>query len=113
MAKHCGRKKKLAVVISILFLSPSLLLILFTGIQQWPDFDYDFEIQNMNFKLYGGSQYERLINEFEFVAHSREFPTPSMNEVASALGSAKSHNVPVFETAVLRFFFFSFVLNYS
>lgn len=67
----------------------------------------------MNFKLYGGSQYERLINEFEFVAHSREFPTPSMNEVASALGSAKSHNVPVFETAVLRFFFFSFVLNYS
>lgn len=54
----------------------------------------------MRYKLYGGAQYERLLNEFEYVAHAREFPPPSMNEVASALGSAKSHNVPSFETAV-------------
>lgn len=71
------------------------------GIPSWPSFEYNFDIQNMNFRLYGGAQYERLLNEFEYVAHSREFPTPSMHEVASALGSAKSHNVPVFETAVL------------
>lgn len=69
------------------------------GIRDWPEFDFDFDIQNMKFKLYGGSQYERLLNEFEYVAHSREFPQPSMNEVASAIGSAKSHNVPIFETA--------------
>ncbi len=72
----------------------------YLGIQDWPEFDFGFDIQNMCFKLYGGSQYERLLNEFEYVAHSREFPSPSMNEVASALGAAKSHNVPVFETAV-------------
>merc|ERR1711939_928731 len=38
-------------------------------------------------------------NEFEYVAHSTEFPPTSINEVASAIGISKSHNVPVFETA--------------
>lgn len=27
--------------------------------------DNDFNIQNKNLKLYGGAQYERLLNEFE------------------------------------------------
>eukprot|EP01101_Sappina_pedata_P002287 TRINITY_DN12531_c0_g1_i1.p1 TRINITY_DN12531_c0_g1~~TRINITY_DN12531_c0_g1_i1.p1 ORF type:complete len:934 (-),score=360.41 TRINITY_DN12531_c0_g1_i1:13-2775(-) len=55
--------------------------------------------KNHDLKLYGGSQFERLINEFECVAHSREFPTTSVNEVASALGLSKVHNVPLCENA--------------
>ena len=68
----------------------------------WPGLvDIDmYEVQNANFKLYGGAQYERLLNEFEFVSHSIEFPKTSINEVASALGTSKSHNVPLFEAAV-------------
>lgn len=30
----------------------------------------EFILQNADIKLYGGSQYERLLNEFEFIAHS-------------------------------------------
>jgi hypothetical protein len=34
------------------------------------------------------------------VANSIEFPKTSINEVASALGVSKTHNVPLFEAAV-------------
>lgn len=40
------------------------------GISDWPNFSLDFQFQNADLKLYGGAQYERLLNEFEFVAHS-------------------------------------------
>jgi len=66
---------------------------------EWPNFEINFDFQNANLKLYGGAQYERLLNEFEFVAHSIEFPKTSINEVASAMGTAKSHNAPLFEAA--------------
>eukprot|EP01126_Amoeba_proteus_P010719 TRINITY_DN1421_c0_g1_i17.p1 TRINITY_DN1421_c0_g1~~TRINITY_DN1421_c0_g1_i17.p1 ORF type:complete len:379 (+),score=74.31 TRINITY_DN1421_c0_g1_i17:1585-2721(+) len=70
------------------------------GTGDWPVvLQVNYDIQNANFKLYGGAQYERLLNEFEFVAHSIEFPVTSINEVASALGTSKSHNVPLFEAA--------------
>eukprot|EP01125_Pyxidicula_operculata_P022453 TRINITY_DN918_c0_g1_i6.p1 TRINITY_DN918_c0_g1~~TRINITY_DN918_c0_g1_i6.p1 ORF type:complete len:289 (-),score=86.32 TRINITY_DN918_c0_g1_i6:99-935(-) len=69
------------------------------GVGEWPSFDISFDFLNANLKLYGGAQYERLLNEFEFVAHSIEFPKTSINEVASALGTAKSHNAPLFEAA--------------
>jgi hypothetical protein len=49
--------------------------------------------------LYGGASYERLMNEFELVSHSMEFPKTSLNEVGSALGTAKYHNAALFETA--------------
>eukprot|EP01126_Amoeba_proteus_P059029 TRINITY_DN7681_c0_g1_i3.p1 TRINITY_DN7681_c0_g1~~TRINITY_DN7681_c0_g1_i3.p1 ORF type:complete len:528 (-),score=130.82 TRINITY_DN7681_c0_g1_i3:1432-3015(-) len=72
-----------------------------SGAGDWPvHVTLDYEFQNQNFKLYGGAQYERLMNEFEFVAHSIEFPSTSINEVASALGTNKLHNVPLFEAAV-------------
>lgn len=81
----------------------------------WPDYNFNFEVQNQRFRLYGGAQYSRLLNEFEFVSHSREFQMPSVNEVASALGAQKSHNVPSFETAVniflLLFYFYYLSLN--
>ena len=51
-------------------------------------------------KLYGGSQYARLLNEFEYVAHSVEFPLTSIDEVACSIGNLKSHNTPSFECAV-------------
>lgn len=57
------------------------------------------DIQNKDFKIYGGAQYDRLLNEFAFVAHSVEFPYTSVHEVASCLGMSKSHNVPSFEDA--------------
>eukprot|EP01126_Amoeba_proteus_P033607 TRINITY_DN3306_c0_g1_i14.p1 TRINITY_DN3306_c0_g1~~TRINITY_DN3306_c0_g1_i14.p1 ORF type:complete len:344 (+),score=64.79 TRINITY_DN3306_c0_g1_i14:981-2012(+) len=69
------------------------------GIADWPMTQVGYEIQNANFKLYGGAQYERLLNEFEYVAHSIEFPKTSIHEVAAALGISKSHNVPLFEAA--------------
>jgi GTPase SAR1 family protein len=70
-----------------------------SGVGDWPNFDIKYDIQNSEFKVYGGAQYERLLNEFEYVAHSIEFPKTSINEVASALGTSKSHNVPLFEAA--------------
>lgn len=50
-------------------------------------------------KVYGGAQYARLLNEFEYVAHSREFPRTTSSEIASALGVAKWNGTSV-ETAV-------------
>jgi len=70
-----------------------------SGTREWPNFSFDFEVQNQDIKLYGGSQFQRLLNEFEFVAHSQEFPPTSIHEVASAIGLSKSHTVPVFEIA--------------
>ncbi len=85
-----------------IFLKPKLFLFLayVQGIGEWPGHTIDYDIQNNNFKIYGGAQYERLLNEFEYVAHSKEFPPTSIHEVASAIGTSKFHNVPVFETAV-------------
>ena len=69
-----------------------------SGITEWPDFNIEFDIPNAKHKVYGGAQYARLLNEFEFVAHSREFPYTTASEIASALGASKSgYNAP--ETA--------------
>ncbi|KAF2073270.1 hypothetical protein CYY_005432 [Polysphondylium violaceum] len=70
----------------------------------WPAFNFDFNIQNSEYNLYGGAQYERLLNEFEYVIHSKEFPETSINEVASAIGVSKSHNSPTFEVAATNIF---------
>jgi hypothetical protein len=72
-----------------------------SGYSDWPNQRVcGYEVQNSQYKLYGGAQYDRLLNEFGYAAHSIEFPLPSIHEVASALGTSKSHNLPVFETAV-------------
>eukprot|EP01132_Coremiostelium_polycephalum_P003597 gene3597-4479_t len=73
-------------------------------VSPWPDYQFDFSIQNSNFKLYGGAQYERLLNEFEYVIHSKEFPETSISEVASAIGISKSHNSPIYEVAATNIF---------
>uniref|UniRef100_A0A6B2KYK6 Dynamin-type G domain-containing protein n=1 Tax=Arcella intermedia TaxID=1963864 RepID=A0A6B2KYK6_9EUKA len=65
----------------------------------WPNCSVDFNFQNSDLKLYGGASYERLMNEFEFISHSIEFPKTSLSEVAVALGTAKSHNAPLFQAA--------------
>eukprot|EP01103_Thecamoeba_quadrilineata_P020001 TRINITY_DN8375_c0_g1_i1.p1 TRINITY_DN8375_c0_g1~~TRINITY_DN8375_c0_g1_i1.p1 ORF type:complete len:842 (-),score=179.78 TRINITY_DN8375_c0_g1_i1:3-2528(-) len=70
-----------------------------SGIGEWPDYAFNFEIPHQHRKLYGGAQFERLMNEFECVTHSQEFPLPSINEVATSLGISKGHNVPILETA--------------
>ncbi|EAL71678.2 dynamin like protein [Dictyostelium discoideum AX4] len=74
------------------------------SVQPWPGYNFDFDIQNSNYSLYGGAQYERLLNEFEFVIHSKEFPETSINEVASAIGVSKSHNSPIYELAATNIF---------
>jgi GTP-binding protein EngB required for normal cell division len=71
-----------------------------SGLAEWPDFNADFDIQNSKLRVYGGAQYSRLLNEFEYVAHSREFPFTTASEIASAIGASKAgYTVPVFETA--------------
>lgn len=50
--------------------------------------------------LADSAQYERLLHEFECIAREMKFPTISINEVAAALGPSKSHNIPIYETAV-------------
>ena len=74
-----------------------------TGIGDWPTVPIAYDIQNSSYKIYGGAQYERLLNEFEYIAHSKEFPHTSINEVAAAIGTSKFHNVPIYETAVGAF----------
>ncbi|XP_049849889.1 dynamin-like protein C [Schistocerca gregaria] len=54
----------------------------------------EFEIPNSHLSLYGGAQFNRLLVEFEFVTHSLELPIASIDEVASALGMSKNHNMP-------------------
>lgn len=56
---------------------------------EWPSCKLKFDIANQDIKLYGGSQFQRLMNEFEYIAHSTEFPPTSVNEVASAIGVSK------------------------
>ena len=51
-------------------------------------------------RLIISNQYERLLHEFECIAREMRFPTISINEVAAALGPSKSHNIPIYETAV-------------
>jgi len=63
-----------------------------SGIENWPDFDYGFEIDNSNLKLFGGAQYERLLKEIEFVFYSREIPLPSIDEVCVTLGMKEIGN---------------------
>jgi len=60
-----------------------------SGIRDWTDFPITFDIQNQNHRVYGGAQFERLMNEFEYISHSQEFPTTTINEVAVALGVEK------------------------
>ncbi|KAK5574626.1 hypothetical protein RB653_009879 [Dictyostelium firmibasis] len=74
------------------------------SVQPWPGYGFDFDIQNSTYSLYGGAQYERLLNEFEYVIHSKEFPETSINEVASAIGVSKSHNSPIYELAATNIF---------
>lgn len=75
-----------------------------SGAPDWTDFGIPFNIQNAKLKVYGGAQYSRLLNEFEYVAHSREFPKTTSSEIASALGTSKSgFDLPVLETAVKKF----------
>ncbi|GAM21736.1 hypothetical protein SAMD00019534_049110, partial [Acytostelium subglobosum LB1] len=74
------------------------------NVEQWPSFNFNFDVQNANYNLYGGAQYERLLNELEYVIHSREFPETSINEVASAIGVSKSHNSPIYEVAATNLF---------
>ncbi|EGG18151.1 dynamin like protein [Cavenderia fasciculata] len=73
-------------------------------VQTWPNFNFGFDIQNAKFALYGGAQFERLLNELEYVVHSREFPETSINEVASAIGISKLHNSPIYELAATNIF---------
>lgn len=42
-----------------------------SGIGEWPAHGIEYDIQNSHYKIYGGAQYERLLNEFEYVAHSK------------------------------------------
>ncbi|EGC35126.1 hypothetical protein DICPUDRAFT_33855 [Dictyostelium purpureum] len=74
------------------------------SVQPWPGYNFDFDIQNSSYSLYGGAQYERLLNEFEYVIHSKEFPETSINEVASAIGVSKYHNSPIYELAATNIF---------
>lgn len=73
-----------------------------SGAPDWPDFELAaaYDIANAGHRVYGGAQYERLLTEFEYVAHSRELPAASANEIASAIGGvARAHSIPALETA--------------
>ena len=56
----------------------------------WPDFDFGFKIMNGSAKMFGGAQFKRLLNEFEYVVHSREFPEQQTELVANAMGITQS-----------------------
>lgn len=45
-----------------------------SGITNWPNYNLNYPIRNAKYKLYGGAQLERLLSEFEVVAHCQEFP---------------------------------------
>ena len=73
-----------------------------SGAPDWPGFELAgaYDIANAAHRVYGGAQYERLLTEFEYVAHSRELPAASANEIASAIGGvARAHSIPALETA--------------
>jgi succinate dehydrogenase flavin-adding protein (antitoxin of CptAB toxin-antitoxin module) len=63
----------------------------------WPNFDLDIKVRNSQFKLYGGSQLERLLAEFEVVAHSQEFPPTADDEVAVTIGLNSMHTIPDYD----------------
>ncbi|KAL0490286.1 dynamin, partial [Acrasis kona] len=63
----------------------------------WPNYDLDLRIRNSQYKLYGGSQLERLLAEFEIVAHSQEFPHTSDDEVAVTIGLNSLHTIPDYD----------------
>eukprot|EP01080_Neovahlkampfia_damariscottae_P008021 gene8021-12486_t len=68
-----------------------------SGISDWKNFKGAIPIRNEKYKLYGGSQIERLLNEFEIVAHSQEFPPTSNDEVAVTIGLSSLHSTPDYD----------------
>lgn len=63
----------------------------------WPNYELDLKIRNAQYKLYGGSQLERLLAEFEIVAHSQEFPRTSDDEVVVTIGLNSLHTTPDYD----------------
>lgn len=59
-----------------------------SGVPEWPNFDIPYDIPHSSLKVYGGAQYARLLTEFQYVSHSREFPRANLSEVACSLGSS-------------------------
>lgn len=51
-------------------------------------------------KLYGGPQFERLLDEFKAVCEHTELPDISVDDVVTASGIPKMQNVPNFLWAV-------------
>jgi succinate dehydrogenase flavin-adding protein (antitoxin of CptAB toxin-antitoxin module) len=68
-----------------------------SGYKAWPNYDLDIRIRNSQYKLYGGAQLERLLAEFEIVAHSQEFPKTSDDEVAVTIGLNSLHTTPDYD----------------
>jgi hypothetical protein len=68
-----------------------------SGIKNWPNYNHDFLIRNSQYKLYGGAQLERLMSEFELVAHSQEFPPTTNDEVAVTIGLSGLHTTPDYD----------------
>lgn len=68
-----------------------------SGISNWPNYQLDFKVRNEKYRLYGGSQLERLIGEFEIVAHSQEFPNTTDDEVAVTIGLNSLHSTPDYD----------------
>ena len=66
----------------------------------WSALDLGFPIENAERKLYGGPQFHRLVNEFSWIAHAADLPQITIDEVASAMGTNKSHNFASYEGAV-------------
>ena len=71
-----------------------------SNVNQWSDSIIHFSIQNENLKIYGSSQYFRLLNEFQYIVHSQEFPNLTHNEIASVIGITKDiFATPSYQTA--------------
>lgn len=68
-----------------------------SGFKTWPNFKEGFSIRNSQYKLYGGSQIERLLSEFEIVANSQEFPSTTNDEVAVTIGLSALHTRPDYD----------------
>jgi hypothetical protein len=35
---------------------------------EWPDYDYNFQIENCGLRVFGGAQYRRLLTELSFLS---------------------------------------------
>lgn len=68
-----------------------------SGLKDWPNYCLSLTIRNSKYKLYGGSQLERLLAEFEVVAHAQEFPPTTDDEVAVTIGLNSLHNTPDYD----------------